>query len=47
VADSGRPGQRFYVVRLERVADEPALDVAVLLEAVVCDDSRRLLAAVL
>jgi hypothetical protein len=47
VADTVRAVQRFEVRGLEGVADEAHLDVAVLLEAVVCDDTRGLLSAVL
>jgi DNA-binding phage protein len=47
VADPDRAVERLDVVLVERVADQPHLDVAVLLEAVVGDDACRLLAAVL
>jgi len=47
VTDTGAARQRRQIALVERVADEPALDVAVLLEPVVRDDPRGLLSAVL
>ena len=47
VAHASRALEAVEVVLLERLADQPHLDVVVLLEPVVGDDPRRLLAAVL